>query len=835
MMRIFCTITFILLFFTGLQAQIELKPIRSNEVIKRHLRTTGQATTSQQQFSSALRGQTTDCEPPEDNTYSNGDVAFVVSGETIRICVDTILFPIVSCINCTTDLSQDTIIQDGNCFDFVSRSGIEAITQALRIQQCDTTGQCDIVDINVVVKRPGMTSTEPLTIVGEDTTIILCVSNMTLPGQLETSQFLDCGTNLPGNLTNGILNNDCFKYESNRLGGNSTICLEICDNNCICDVFNFPIRIIADTITTLPFFDDFAYEGPYPDPSLWINEDVFINSTQALLPPSVGVATFDGIDRTGEPYGDGFGKADYFTSRPINLSQQDSFFLSFYLQPGGLGYRPGTRDSLVLQFRDSEDNWRSQRRYIVDNFSTDTFALQQLVVKRDTNYLYDGFQFRFINHNSRNGILSIWHLDYVLLDNERRTLDFDDVANVRKISGILKNYTAMPWEQLDGNEVDELANSYELIINNQTSGTAPLDENFIRIRELNNNQTFIDSLVFLDGTEANPEIDYTIISEDLEEINFNLIRDGIISLRGDGPFLFESTFYYELTQRTDLNVLSNDTVSLLTVCDDYYAYDDGTAEKAVGAQAPEQQIVVKFNINEPQELTAVQFHFPHYRTSDLEEFRIKIHRTLEPNEGGLLYESDFLKPVFLDQITDSLQGFATFVLEDEEGNPTPLSVDPGEIYVGWEQTSSATNDVDVGIDLNNIPDQLLLGDTTHWFLLPFQVPGGEWRPFPLPGAIMIRPVFGGMPVNSTSTEETTTFANTFSFYPNPANTLLNVNIPEGNYDQYTTEWIDITGRIIQRETLQAQKLLNNFEKGVYFVRIFDRQGELVHVQKIIKI
>ena len=832
MMRIFCTITFILLLLTGLQAQIELKPLRSNEVIKRHLRTTGQLELVQQQ-STALRSKAIDCDNPEDNLYSNGDFAYVESGLTITICVDTILFPIVSCLNCTADLGQDTIIQNGNCFDFVSRIDIEANTQGLSIQQCNEEGECDVVEVFVTVKRPRTTTFEALTTVGEDTTIILCVSNMTLPGQIETSQFLDCGTDLPGNITNGILNNDCFKYESNRLGGNSTICLEICDNNCICDVFNFPIRIIADTITSLPFFDDFAYEGPYPDRSLWIDEDVFVNTTQAILPPSVGVATFDGIDRTGEPYGDGFGKADYLTSRPIDLSQQDSFFLSFYLQPGGLGYVPGNRDSLALQFRDSENRWRSQAIYTVGNFSTDTFTFQQIAVKRDTNYLHDGFQFRFVNHNNRNGILSIWHLDYILLDNERRTIDFDDVANVRKISGILKNYTAIPWEQLDGNEVDELANSYDLIINNQTPSTVPLNANFLTIKELNSNQTFIDQLVFLDDTEANPGTDYTIINEDLEQTNFDLMSNGVISLRDNGPFLFESTFYYELNQRNDINVLSNDTVSLLTVCNDYYAYDDGTAEKAVGAQSPEQQIVVRFNVNNPQELTAVQFHFPHYRTSDLEEFRIKIHRTLEPNDGGLLYESDFLKPVFLNQIVDSLQGFTTFVLEDEEGNPTPLSVDPGNIYVGWEQTSSATNDVDVGIDLNTIASNG--SEEIHWFFLPFSQPGGEWRPFALPGSIMVRPIFGGMPINSTSTEETSKFINTFSFYPNPVNDVLNVNITDDNYDHYTVEWIDITGRVIERETLRPEKLLNNFEKGVYFVRIFDRNGELVHVQKIIKI
>src|SRR3569832_395224 len=55
----------------------------------------------------------------------------------------------------------------------------------------------------------------------------------------------------------------------------------------------------VQSVLTLPFRDDFSYDGIYPDPTLWTDSDVFINSSYADNPPTVGVATFDGIDKFG--------------------------------------------------------------------------------------------------------------------------------------------------------------------------------------------------------------------------------------------------------------------------------------------------------------------------------------------------------------------------------------------------------------------------------------------------------------------------------------------------------------------------------------------------------
>ena len=59
--------------------------------------------------------------------------------------------------------------------------------------------------------------------------------------------------------------------------------------------------VSADTLT-LPFIDDFSEEGIYPSTERWTDKKVFINSDLARNMPTVGVASFDGLDEYGNAY-----------------------------------------------------------------------------------------------------------------------------------------------------------------------------------------------------------------------------------------------------------------------------------------------------------------------------------------------------------------------------------------------------------------------------------------------------------------------------------------------------------------------------------------------------
>jgi hypothetical protein len=114
----------------------------------------------------------------------------------------------------------------------------------------------------------------------------------------------------------------------------------------------------------LPFFDDFKNKSIYPDPELWDDSVVFINSSYAYRAPNRGVATFDALDNKGNlhfnvstfPF-----RSDSLTSKPIRLDSifspfqraittADSLYLSFFYQPQGIGNKPESFDSLVLEF-----------------------------------------------------------------------------------------------------------------------------------------------------------------------------------------------------------------------------------------------------------------------------------------------------------------------------------------------------------------------------------------------------------------------------------------------------------------------------------------------------
>ena len=83
---------------------------------------------------------------------------------------------------------------------------------------------------------------------------------------------------------------------------------------------------------SLPFIDDFSSCSFGLDTNLWYSGNVFLNSTYPINPPTIGVATFDGLDSSGFAYdlsqNFSWGEADRLTSNPIDISTLDTVFLA---------------------------------------------------------------------------------------------------------------------------------------------------------------------------------------------------------------------------------------------------------------------------------------------------------------------------------------------------------------------------------------------------------------------------------------------------------------------------------------------------------------------------
>ena len=187
-----------------------------------------------------------------------------------------------------------------------------------------------------------------------------------------------------------------------------------------------PVQVASKTQSVslnIPFIDDFYYAptSPYPDQNKWSDFQVYVNSGFPIAPPSIGVATFDGLNAYGYPYyptltnNQVSRSADTLTSRAINLlttaaSQTlqivDSLALSFYYQARGNGDPPEPTDSLVLEFyKPAQDVWDTTVWFATGNINgniNDTVFKRGFVWISDTAFLHDGFQFRFRSLSSGN-------------------------------------------------------------------------------------------------------------------------------------------------------------------------------------------------------------------------------------------------------------------------------------------------------------------------------------------------------------------------------------------------------------------------------------------------
>ena len=114
------------------------------------------------------------------------------------------------------------------------------------------------------------------------------------------------------------------------------------------------------SILSIPFIDDFSYDFSNVNNDLWEISSVFVNRSYPINPPTIGVATFDGLNQFGRPYSINStidGNADTLLSKAIDLSAINTAYFLFYYQPQGIGDMPQIEDSIILEFLDNNLNW----------------------------------------------------------------------------------------------------------------------------------------------------------------------------------------------------------------------------------------------------------------------------------------------------------------------------------------------------------------------------------------------------------------------------------------------------------------------------------------------
>jgi hypothetical protein len=559
----------------------------------------------------------------------------------------------------------------------------------------------------------------------------------------------------------------------------------------------------SQLVLNLPFIDDFSYDGHIVNSNLWEASDVWVNQTWAISPITLGVATFDGLNRFGRAYSDvgNDSIADFLTSTSIDLSNpQDSVYLSFYYQAGGWGEMPGVGDdSLVLEFWQKKDStwysvWQNE-----DFPQSDWIQIMQAV---DTSYFNDIFKFRFRNYGSKKGALDIWHIDYVRLDDQRQINDtlLSDIAFTRPHPSLLKNYEAIPWWHLNqAFDPISLANrDLRLFYRRNINPNPPRANRILGEYRISFQGTVIDQ-------NGAPDGDLDDSHGDNIEVRFpvpdtaDIGRPRLSFL--NPPYMDEfeivaEQFYSGGSQ----NYSSNDTLRRRQEFKNYYALDDGSAERSYEILNNRGGFIVqRYDILLNDTLKGLNLYFqPALHDLDDQEFTILIISNVGGLPGTIIYESD---SVYTAQ--QSLGNFyQTYLLDTTLVGP----VTSGTVFIGIRQQNS--DPLSLGYDQNN------RGKTTAFY--------GElddlFQSF-LGGTIMIRPIFRYIPRDLSVSE--ISGLQKLEIYPNPSNGRVTISLPKTikENEQYQLKLINIQGQILAQKAADSEWDLSAIAPGLYLIRL----------------
>ncbi len=580
---------------------------------------------------------------------------------------------------------------------------------------------------------------------------------------------------------------------------------------------------------TLPFFDDFStFSQPTDDPEIpvdmqrWSDLGAYINCTYAIDPPTIGTVTLDGLNLNGYPYNftpDAYGPADTLTSLPIDLSgfsPEDQVYLTFFYQGGGYGNSPDPQDSLVVEFYapiGGEDPWF--HAWSIPGEETDGF--QQVFIPVDDNlFLDDGFRFRFRNYATLSGNLDHWNIDYVFLNDniDPENFDFFEVAFVNCPNTLLQDYTAMPWTHFQTNPPQFMRQNISTLQRNLSNTQADNVTSGFKVAYEDQVDDFQNdfSIVVVQPDETFTT-DYAINSAPND-----FVFDASVS---DTTATFEVSFYEDkigILFEEKIGVPNNDSLVFHQVFQNYYAYDDGSAERGYSLNVPGGRVAMQYSIAGPDTIYGIFVHFtPIQSDNSLENFILRLYGNNGGQPGDELIENfQFKSPVYF---TDTRNTFAYYEFDD------PVEVD-GTIYIGFVQDSET--ELNIGLDKNTNANPSRL-----YYQLGL---GTQWQQSAIQGSLMLRPVFkAGMTNLWNGIDEEMPL--TFTLYPNPASTFVDVQSEALVTEPLIIALRDLSGREVIQKSFSGRNArmdVRNLPAGMYLFEARSLTGELRFRDKLIK-
>lgn len=547
----------------------------------------------------------------------------------------------------------------------------------------------------------------------------------------------------------------------------------------------------------------------------WTDDDVWVNGTWPIDPYTIGVATFEGLDKDGYPYDwsgpTTYGAADFLTSAPIDLNYTvgDSIYLSFWYQGQGLGNKPEDTDSLSLEFYSPQDSlWHNI--WSVEGQSDSTFNEVEIPITNPI-YLQTGFRFRFRNYATLSGNMDHWHLDYVYLDRGRRVNAYyeQDAAFYKPLTTILDTtgYSSVPYEHYVASPGSFLSKVIGVDYVNRSSSTRSYNKNDVKLW-----QDGISYAQTIGGSVKN-------FATNTSRRMYHQVSDQGIALSGPVPdntcrsFDFKFSMF-ELGGASNDKAPVNDTLYFTQELCNYYAYDDGSPEAGYGVNGLGGQAAQEFEFEQDDTLKAVNIHFtPAVDNTSDAGFFLMVWSSLSPE--NILYQSPLL--VFPEYYYGR-NLFVSYPLDTE------LPVTAGETYyIGWKQADNRY--LNVGFDKNTDPGSVV------WFNAT-----GVWSQSAFTGSLMIRPVFGwieDLPTSIDEQEDPITSSTTYKLYPNPANNVIYLEADFYNNQQAVI--YDVSGRVVTSQSLLGRATFHtsSLQNGMYIMVVTDQEGKSVASEKFL--
>jgi hypothetical protein len=564
------------------------------------------------------------------------------------------------------------------------------------------------------------------------------------------------------------------------------------------------LSTICDTIG-LPLEDDFSGREGATDSRRWCDSKVWINDSYGLDVPTLGVATFDGLDEFGQAYdildNNSDTIADVLTSKYIRyVNNPQNVFLSFLYQVGGRGEKPTSGDFLTVQFWSPIDSnwtevWRKEADSIVD--------FRNAIIPVDSNiWLEDGFQFRLAAYGARSGSFDIWNVDYVRLGANRSINDtvFTDAGFTRQHPSLLKDYWQIPWFHLDGLP-DPFKDEYQLHYR-KNGDTLSVSINLRRFA------------LRYDGTviQSKGGIPWNNFSYNKEHTVPVPIDPILLNPAPTGPFQLQIS---SIMDGANDGFRSNDTVVGTHSFDNYYAFDDGSAERVYGLSNVAGAITaVNLTPLKPDSLKGLYIYFGQAKVdAKNNSFQIGIWENVNGLPGDLIYLSD---SSFTPEYFNTNQ-FSAFPLDT-----SAIYLDRS-VFIGLKQRT--VNPLNIGLDVNR-PD----GDTLTTI---FYNDGVNWYQSLFGGNLLLRPYFNYQPVDLSSGADEKINGDLVLF-PNPASSEFTIHW--NGHDEYDLKVTDMLGRFkMQLQNWSSSSIsVDNWSSGIYFILLEDRStGESQYAKLIV--